>query len=353
MEEQEIGKEMITGASAGGYDYGDDVVLDEEVVRILTEAQNSNKERVIERIDLSGRRLKFLPEALGKIQGLIFLNLSKNHLQVLPDSISGLRKLEELDVSSNLLEGLPDSIGLLVNLKVLNVSGNKLQKLPESIAGCRSLIELDASFNNLMFLPTNIGYGLTNLQKLSIYLNKIRALPNSICEMKSLEYLNAHFNAIHALPSAIGRLTNLQVLNVSRNFSDLTELPESISDLTNLQELDISNNQIRALPDTFYRLQNLRKLDCHQNPLVVPPIEIAVGGVEDVREYMVKIRMSSLQDEQRMQQQRQRLIEENENGGWATWGASLLQNVYSGVSQTVSGYFGSNSPKDPFLDQQL
>lgn len=61
-------------------------------------------------------------------------------MQVIPDSIGGLKSLEALNVSSNLLESLPDSIGLLVNLKVLDVSGNKLKALPESIAWCRYTI---------------------------------------------------------------------------------------------------------------------------------------------------------------------------------------------------------------------
>ncbi|KAK4402732.1 Plant intracellular Ras-group-related LRR protein 9 [Sesamum angolense] len=285
----------------------DDDDVDKEVVRILRDALD--KDKVVERVDLSGRQLRFLPEPFGKIHGLVVLNLSHNQLEVIPDSISGLQKLEELNLSSNFLETLPDSIGLLVNLKILDVSGNKLKKLPESIAGCRSLLELDVSFNNLMFLPTNIGYGLVNLQKLSIHLNKLRAFPNSICEMKSLRNLDAHFNAIHSLPHALGRLTNLEVLNVSSNFSDLTE-----------------------------------------NPLVIPPIEIVNKGVETIKEYMMKRRLDMLEAEQQRDS-----VEENREAetGWMAWGTSVLHNVYSGVSHTVAGYVEKNAPKDPFLDQQL
>ncbi|KAI5314879.1 hypothetical protein L3X38_044055 [Prunus dulcis] len=65
--------------------------------------------------------------------------------------------------------------------------------------------------------------------------------------MRSLRYLDVHFNEFRGLPYAIGRLTTLEVLNLSSNFSDWIELPESIGDQTNLRELDLSNNQIRAL----------------------------------------------------------------------------------------------------------
>ncbi|KAH6836230.1 plant intracellular ras group-related LRR 3 [Perilla frutescens var. hirtella] len=315
--------------------------VDEDIVRVLREALHDG--RVVERVDLSGRHLKFLPEPFGKIHALVVLDFSHNQLEIVPDSISGLQKLEELNVSSNLLETLPDAIGLLVNLKILNVSSNKLKKLPESLAGCRSLIELDAGFNDLMFLPANIGFGLVNLQKLSLHLNKLKAFPNSICEMKSLRNLDAHFNSIHCLPRAIGRLTKLEVLNVSSNFTDLTEVPESIGDLINLRELDLSNNQIRVIPDTIYQLENLTKLNVDQNPLVIPPLEVVNRGVQAIKEFMMKRRLDLLEAEQH-----QSMLPKNEAAGtgWVAWGSSMFHNVYSGAS-------GGNTCNDPFLDQQL
>lgn len=58
----------------------DDETADEEVVRVLREALN--KDKVVERVDLSGRQLKFLPEPFGKIHGLLVLNVSHNLLEV-------------------------------------------------------------------------------------------------------------------------------------------------------------------------------------------------------------------------------------------------------------------------------
>ncbi|XP_021292701.1 plant intracellular Ras-group-related LRR protein 3 [Herrania umbratica] len=327
---------------------GEDEV-DEEVVRILKEAENSG---VVERVELSGRQLRLLPEAFGKLHGLVYLNLSHNQLEIIPDSIAGLKKLEELDVSSNLLQILPDSIGLLLNLRVLNVSANKLNALPESIAGCSSLVELDASFNNLTCLPTNVGYGLLNLEKLSIQLNKIRFLPPSICEMRSLRYLDAHFNELHGLPQVIGRMTSLEVLNLSSNFNDFTDLPATVSDLINLRELDLSNNQIRALPYTFGRLGKLSKLNLDQNPLIVPPMEIAKEGADAVKEFMSKRWLEIITEEQR--KITQEANNEQAQTGWLRWGTSLVTNIVSEVSQSVGGYLsGPKTPRDPYLDQQL
>ncbi|KAI4343707.1 hypothetical protein L6164_011024 [Bauhinia variegata] len=308
--------------------------VNEEVVGILQEANGKGMERVY----LSGRNLRLLPEVFGRIPGLVVLDVSSNRLKVIPDSVAALENLEELNLSSNVLEALPDSIGLLHKLRFLNVSGNKLSALPDSICQCRSLVELDASFNSLSYLPTNIGNELVHLEKLSIQLNKLRSLPSSVCEMKSLRYLDAHFNELHGLPTAIGKLINLQVLNLSSNFSDLHELPETLSDLTNLKELDLSNNQIHALPDTFGRLDNLTKLNLEQNPLELPPIEIVKKGAEAVKSYMAKRRIDILAEEDRNNTHEMQGQAEN---GWITRSTSWLKN-----SVTVS-------PRDPYLEQQL
>ncbi|EPS71404.1 hypothetical protein M569_03354 [Genlisea aurea] len=341
--------EKIYEAAAEGIDLIDEeeaaaAEMDEEVVRILSEAE-AGKE--IEKVDLSGRKLKILPEALGKLRSLILLNLSNNQLQVLPDSIAGLENLEELYLSGNLLETLPDSIGLLFKLKTIDVSGNKLLALPDTISQCRMLVELDASFNRLTYLPTNIGYELVNLKRLSVHLNKLRSLPASVGEMKSLLVLDAHFNELRGLPASIGRLANLEILNLSGNFNDLTQLPDAISDLTSLKELDLSNNQIHALPDDFGRLLNLSKLKLEQNPLAVPPKEVADRGAEAVRSYMAKRRADLAAEEERksteMQQQSQ--------AGLLMKSTSWLNNLVTNVSD----YMGSprKSNPDPFLDQQF
>ncbi|XP_010543753.1 PREDICTED: plant intracellular Ras-group-related LRR protein 1 [Tarenaya hassleriana] len=317
--------------------------VNEEVVGILQHASANP----LERVDLSGRKLRLIPEAFGRIQGLLVLNLSNNQLEAIPDAIAGLQDLVELDVSSNLLESLPDSIGLLTKLKILNASSNKLTTLPDSICNCGSLVILDVSFNRLSYLPTNIGFELVNLEKLLIHLNKIRSLPTSVGEMRSLRYLDAHFNELCGLPNSFGMLTNLEYLNLSSNFNDLTELPASFGELISLQELDLSNNQIHVLPDTFGSLASLTKLKLDQNPLVMPPEEVVKEGVDAVKMYMGKRWIGILEEEERKLNVKDEM--EETNTGWLTRTTSKLKTYVSEVSE----YLGSKSPRDPYLDQQL
>lgn len=53
--------------------------VNEEVFGILKEAEDG---KVVERVELSGCQLKFLPEAFGTLHWLISLNLSHNQLEV-------------------------------------------------------------------------------------------------------------------------------------------------------------------------------------------------------------------------------------------------------------------------------
>jgi len=254
-------------------------------------------------------------------------------------------------LSSNMLVSLPDYIGLLKSLKVLNVSANKLKALPDSISRCSALIELDTSFNQLTYLPTNIGNELVNLQKFFVHLNKLRSLPSSICEMESLRVLDVHFNELRSLPLAIGKLQNLEILNASSNFSDLTTIPDTIGDLTNLVDLDLSNNQIKELPCSFGRLTNLKKLNLDQNPFVIPPQEIVQQGLDAVLEYMKNRWVDILLEEEGKSKIEADNSQAEQN--WMQRGGQWLEKWFFG---SPTGYVGTTRNKtieDDFLNQQL
>ncbi|RCV34113.1 hypothetical protein SETIT_7G136900v2 [Setaria italica] len=335
------------GGPAAGAD-GGDAAVQEEVVAVLRQAEEG---KPVESVRLVDRQLRLLPEAFGRIQGLRVLDVSRNQLEVIPDAIGGLDHVEELHLAANALISLPDTIGLLSNLKILNVSSNRLRALPDSISKCRLLVELDASYNGLTYLPTNIGYELVNLRKLWVHMNKLRSLPSSVCEMTSLYLLDAHFNELCGLPSAFGKLSSLEILNLSSNFSDLKELPASFGDLLNLRELDLSNNQIHALPDTFGRLDKLEKLNLEQNPLAMPPMDIVNKGVDAVKEYMSKRWLDILLEEE------QRRIAAETPQASSTPKAWLARSVswVTDVSGSFVGYLSGSekSEKDAYLDQQF
>jgi internalin A len=74
-----------------------------------------------------------LPEAIGNLDGLVYLDLCSNQLTALPDSIGDLTNLISLDLRRNKLIALPESIGKLVNLKSLQLDENPLREVPPEV----------------------------------------------------------------------------------------------------------------------------------------------------------------------------------------------------------------------------
>ena len=63
-------------------------------------------------------------------------------------------------------------------------------------------------------------------------------------------------NKLTEFPDAVLQLTNLKILNLSRN--QITAIPEAIGQLANLTKLDLSGNQITKIPEALDQLPNLK-----------------------------------------------------------------------------------------------
>lgn len=227
-----------------------------------------------------------VPDTAQRLSAIAKLDLSKNDIQCLPESVTSLVNLKTLDVHSNQLTSLPHSMGRLSNLKTLNISGNFFDELPECVQNCSSLEELIADCNKLQRLPDALGFKLLNLQKLSVHSNKLSNLPSSISHLMSLRLLDVHKNKLKHLPEDLEKLVSLQILNISYNCDNFTALPNSICGLTSLVELDVSYNQIKRLPDMIGGLEGLKRLNLEGNPIILPPPKIVSDGLQAVKNYM-------------------------------------------------------------------
>ncbi|KAL6644556.1 hypothetical protein ACP70R_016164 [Stipagrostis hirtigluma subsp. patula] len=263
------------------------VTLDISENRILALPDAIGRLSSLTKLDLHANRIAQLPDSIGDLCSLIYLDLRGNQLTSLPSSLGRLVNLEELDVSANHLTSLPDSIGSLARLKKLIIDTNNLDELPYTIGHCVSLVELRAGYNRLKALPEAVGK-LVSLEILSVRYNSIRGLPTTMASLTKLKEVDASFNELESIPENFCFATSLVKLNVGNNFADLQSLPRSIGNLEMLEELDISNNQIRVLPDSFGNLQRLRILHAEENPLQVPPRDIALKGAQAVVQYMTE-----------------------------------------------------------------
>jgi hypothetical protein len=79
----------------------------------------------LEILNLSGNHIELLPPEIGKLSLLRALTLAKNHIRDLPLEMRNLKKLFVLDVSYNDIQKIPIEIENLPHLRALNYQGNK------------------------------------------------------------------------------------------------------------------------------------------------------------------------------------------------------------------------------------
>ena len=222
-------------------------------------------------IMVSIKDLEILPDSIGKLDSLQFLDLSCTAIKSLPSSIGNLVNLERLKLSNSKLESLPDSIGALIKLPELNLSRTNISTLPDSIGKLTHLKALDLSSSQVKFLPSSIG-NLVNLEMLDLSYSKLESLPDSIGALIKLPELNLYKTNISTLPDSIRKLTHLKALDLSS--SQVKSLPSSIRNLVNLERLKLSNSNLESLPDSIGALIKLREFNLSRTNISTLPDSI-------------------------------------------------------------------------------
>ncbi|KAI3705154.1 hypothetical protein L1987_75387 [Smallanthus sonchifolius] len=183
----------------------------------------------LERLDF---QLNHIPSSLSSLTNLLYLNLSAANLSgPIPHQLANLSNLLHLDLSSNFLTGsIPASFGDLTSLTHLDLSGNRLESvIPKSFGNLSSLVHLDLSKNHLngsvpnfagcSFMKEPISHS-NSLQKLDLSRNRLTGtLPNTVGKLSNLEYLDVSSNSLEGLISDdhFLNLTQLTYLDLSFN----------------------------------------------------------------------------------------------------------------------------------------
>ncbi|KAL6327943.1 hypothetical protein AAG906_031287 [Vitis piasezkii] len=130
---------------------------------------------------------KVLDDLLKEMKCLRVLSLSGYFIsEMLPNSIGGLKHLRYLNLSDSLMNRLPDSVGHLYNLQTLILRNcYRLVELPMGIGGLINLRHVDISGAvQLQEMPPQMG-NLTNLQTLSDFIVG-RGSRSGVKELKNL-----------------------------------------------------------------------------------------------------------------------------------------------------------------------
>ncbi|RYP34624.1 hypothetical protein DL767_004184 [Monosporascus sp. MG133] len=265
-------------------------------------------------LDVANNRLEELEHAeLGRLTGLLKLNLSNNRLKSLPQDFNAFRSLRSLNISSNFLEDFPSFLCDLDGLVDIDVSFNSIGSLPESIGNLRSLEKFVMTNNRLAgSLPSTLGQ-LSNLRELDLKFNTLTAI-DVVSEIPKLEILSVDHNSISQFAGSFERvrivklnsnpltkfevtgpvptlkllnLANCQLASIDGSFNHLTNLeslvldrnyfvslPNTIGNMRRLEHFSIANNAVGVLPSEIGCLTELRFLDVRGNNIRKLPMEI-------------------------------------------------------------------------------
>lgn len=227
--------------------------------------------RALQMADFSSNPIARLPPAFSKLKSLSVLGLNDMSLTSLPSDFGTLTSLTSLELRENLLKELPASISELSKLERLDLGDNEIESLPVHIGKLPALTELWLDHNQLQKLPPEIGQ-LRNLAFMDLSENRLEYLPEDIAGLESLTDLHLSQNAIESLPDGIGKLEKLTILKVDQN--RMTSLNANIGKCRNLQELILTENYLAELPHEIGNLVKLTNLNADKNALMGIPEEI-------------------------------------------------------------------------------
>lgn len=217
----------------------------------------------LETLDLRRNAIKVLPETLGELKALKFLWLGKNQLQQVPQS---LPDLVQIDLSANRFSHFPVALAQLNLLQKINFSSNKLHKFPN--LSLPALQELNLSSNKIATFLISATF-LPNLEKLYLSHNRLEKLEieGAFSSLDKLDLANNHLNT---LPDNFVATPFLRHFYVSNN--QLKQLPATLGHCNWLKTCHLAKNKLNTLPDYFMGFQRLEDLDLSGNTFVKLPL---------------------------------------------------------------------------------
>ncbi|WVZ87138.1 hypothetical protein U9M48_033827 [Paspalum notatum var. saurae] len=167
-----------------------------------------------------------------------------NGVGPIPEELGNLKHLDYLNLQQNYLTGtVPSFLGELTALQYMTLCGNALSgPIPKELGNLVNLILLCLSTNNLNgSIPSELG-DLVKLETLYIDSSGLSGpIPSSFCKLTRMKTLVASDNDFTGqIPDCIGSWSNLEVLQFQGN-SFQGPLPSTLSNLVNLTNLRIGD----------------------------------------------------------------------------------------------------------------
>ncbi len=94
-----------------------------------------------------------IPNSIGMLRCLEYLDLSHNNLNTLPESLRNLQILDQIILKNNKFQEFPPEILILKNLRVLDLSQNKIREIPNLSQNFPLLEDINLSYNEIKKYP--------------------------------------------------------------------------------------------------------------------------------------------------------------------------------------------------------
>ncbi|CAN0170999.1 unnamed protein product [Lampetra planeri] len=197
-------------------------------------------------LNLSGRKLKDFPRSTASfdLSDVTEADLSRNRLSEVPLDVCHYVSMETLYLYHNCIKSIPDPLGNLQVLTYLNLSRNQLGSLPVHVCKLPMLKVLVLSNNKIGALPPNIGQ-LCSLLELDVSCNELEVLPPEMGSLVLLRELNVRRNRLTCLPDELSRLP---LVSLDFACNRVTEIPLCYRRLRGLQVIQLDNNPLRLPP---------------------------------------------------------------------------------------------------------
>lgn len=234
------------------------MVFDKEMLQKARVREMFAKFKLLTTLDFEDCPIDHLPQELGNLLHLRYLNLRNTDVKELPKSIGKLHNLESLDLRFSLVEELPVEISDFPKLKHLLAHG-----------GYATGLKIKGSFKHLEFLQTlftikvedDVSFLNDGLQVLT----KTRKF--GICNLKEEQggYLCTVLEKMTRLQSLLVYSVNHQV--------EILDLESEFSPPIQLQSLWLGG-QLDRLPNWISKLHNLSKLILSYSNLMEDSVEV-------------------------------------------------------------------------------
>jgi hypothetical protein len=293
------------------------------------------------------RRLTELPDVIRTLTGLSVLHLGSSPIVRLPAWLTELPNLREIGAGQGLLavpplpdvrwnvsadvmwrcsetldpravyrvyiddESTPEAVRHLVRLAQdrtialsdLGIYGNwrvpddrvtptqespgvelALRELGSILSG-QPLKSLAVNWLHLAKVPEPLR-GLATLEDLDLWRSGLRAIPEWVFTLPALRSLELRHNELIGLPDSVGNARLLRTLDLGHN--PMPRVPEGIWRLNALESLDLTGCPVTEIPADVLDLRSLTNLEVNGNDVIVPPPEVAVRGLEAIKNYWLQ-----------------------------------------------------------------